>query len=327
MLRENTSCSHDVRGALNYNFRLPKRIFLWLCLLAVSQVVAAQVFPLPEQNPEWIISTNGLNGPSEEHFSLTGEFTSVGGEEWANVQVTTTVDWEIFIDTIVTYVGAYFVDGDQVYFKDPLFGYEGLLYDFSAQIGDTFFIVAPVTSILDSTEVTVIDREVTTCGDKTMRTIYLRLTHLGYDLVWKEGMGAVKYPFISRQCMAPNCDVYYEENRLMLAGKEIIVDEDNGCLTSDDNLQQGPGFTFNLYPNPTNSGAINLTVDGLIDNGTLVDIILTNQLGQRVKQWKGQVSEDVSTSIDLEGVVPGTYFVVLRQGNKSPVTRKLVVAD
>jgi len=327
MLRDYTNRSRIINGTAIANPSLRQGICLCLCFMFLSHTIHAQVFPLPEQEPEWVISTNGLNGPSEERFTLTGEHLTIRGQAWPMVQKTSTIDLGVFIDTVTSSVGAYFVDGDKVYFKEPVFGYEGLLYDFSAEVGDTFFIVSPGTSSIDSTEVTVWDKRITNCDDGIIaRTVYLRLNSFNTDLVWKERAGAVKYPFISDQCIAPNCDIVYEGNKLVVNGTSIRVEDANDCLTSNESLSGMHSQRFSIYPNPAAFGTIDLVASGLTNTGGLANVTIVSSLGQRVKQWQGLIRDGVSTRVDVQGVKPGSYFVVLRQGNSVPITRKLVIA-
>jgi hypothetical protein len=328
MLRDYTNRSREFIGLTKKNLGLHQGVCLWLCFYFLSHTVSAQVFPLPEQNPEWILSTNGLNGPSEERFDLTGESLTIRGEEWPIVQRTSTVDFLGIIDTIVSPIGAYFVDGDKVFFKEPTFGYEGLLYDFSAEIGDVFFIISPATFATDSAMVTVMDKKVTTCSDGTSaRTLFLRLNDFECNLIWQEGAGEIVHPFISDRCVSVNCDVVYEGNRLSVDGKEIVVSEENDCLTSSQSLPNRPQTTFDLYPNPAYSGTIDLVIKGLANTRNLMIVTITNYLGQSVKQWQGMMHNDISTRIDVQGLKPGSYFAVLQNGDGLSLIRKFVVID
>jgi hypothetical protein len=300
----------------------------------VPQIVKSQVFPLPEQNPEWIVSTSSTTGVFEERYTLTGDLLSSDGEEWPIVQRTSLIDFQGLVIARVLNVGAYYVDGDKVRYKDFGFGEsEGLMYDFSAEIGDTFFIVAPFAFSLDSVEVTVTDREITNCDDGgTERTIYLSTTSQSlldgqYDFVWKEGFGEVEYPFLRRQCLDSNCDIFYEGSVLISEGDTIVVGDNNGCLTSDEYLTLEELPTLNIYPNPVYSRSINLRIEGGAFNGAVVGVKVLDQLGRLVRKSEERIIEGVVASVDLHGLKSGSYFIVLTQGSGFSLTKRLVVVD
>jgi len=211
--------------------RLYTVLLLALLVIVFPHFIFAQVFPTLEQDPEWIIPVVGLGTVTEERFKLSGQTLSLQGKEWPIVQRITVEDFSGFLDTSVYNLGAYLLDDDRVYFNDFSSGLTGLLYDFCAEEGDTLDIVASSEVPLASIAV-VVTNVIGADDENRPRVISLRVLEgpgTGVELRWKEGLGDIKYPFISTRCLDLNCDGDYVRNELILHG-DTIVTNGNGSI-------------------------------------------------------------------------------------------------
>ncbi|RZJ93260.1 MAG: T9SS type A sorting domain-containing protein [Hymenobacter sp.] len=68
-----------------------------------------------------------------------------------------------------------------------------------------------------------------------------------------------------------------------------------------------------LYPNPSESGIINLSVQGANASGAL-GVEVTNQLGQRV--YTGSARDNNTTKLDLSNLAAGIYHLQVRNGEE-----------
>ena len=80
------------------------------------------------------------------------------------------------------------------------------------------------------------------------------------------------------------------------------------------------GVNFKVYPNPANE-MLNITFENDFDFEK-VNLSMTNMLGQIVFRNQNQFSQQ--TQIDVSGLTPGLYFLILEKG-KSRVAQKVVV--
>ena len=80
-----------------------------------------------------------------------------------------------------------------------------------------------------------------------------------------------------------------------------------------------------LSPNP-NSGDFQLSFDPDLFSSDPVQIIIYNQLGQAVRQWKlNQVNSPLE--INQKGLAPGMYYLNIRQQNRSLSKQLLIGSD
>jgi Subtilase family/Secretion system C-terminal sorting domain len=97
---------------------------------------------------------------------------------------------------------------------------------------------------------------------------------------------------------------------------------DNINVSSDLSVSELNQVQFDLFPNPTN-GAVQIVVsDNLMEDA---EMILTNELGQRLRAITKKEFTGNTTSLDLSNYERGVYFVTIV--NDSVVTTKRIVKN
>ena len=88
-------------------------------------------------------------------------------------------------------------------------------------------------------------------------------------------------------------------------------------------LEKDNGFTFNIFPNPSNNGKISFIYDAnrIYDNSS---IEIFNINGELIKSLYLKDSGFNMKNISLEGIDPGIYIVCYSNGNDK-ITKKLVI--
>ncbi len=82
------------------------------------------------------------------------------------------------------------------------------------------------------------------------------------------------------------------------------------------------GKQLTVYPNPTRNGAVTISLDDttILDG----DLSIFNAQGVLVKM-KTLSEKEVNSSMEIEGLVPGLYFVVLHTAENELYNAKLMI--
>ena len=127
--------------------------------------------------------------------------------------------------------------------------------------------------------------------------------------------------------------VYYYIHGTAESGKSIVrplpapegyFSFSTGMSTSNTQDISLEGINLNrLYPNPSNS---NTQIEVTTDKSELIELILTNALGQEVKQiFRGKTNEGINRFvINTEEFTSGIYVVQLKVRD-TVLTRKLII--
>ncbi len=75
---------------------------------------------------------------------------------------------------------------------------------------------------------------------------------------------------------------------------------------------------FRFYPNPVNDGVLNID----LDNNSNGEVLITNMLGQVVLQKS--IDDPNSTTLDLTGILPGSYMITLITENNKETSQLIV---
>jgi PAP2 superfamily/Secretion system C-terminal sorting domain len=84
--------------------------------------------------------------------------------------------------------------------------------------------------------------------------------------------------------------------------------------------------TYTLFPNPTSDFA-QIRIESTTKTDAMVSICLINQMGVEVRKFGDFATIDGIQTLDLNGIVSGTYTVKIVQQGVRPVFKKLVVSQ
>lgn len=255
----------------------------FLCLgFILTYVVSSlsQVFPTHNLNPHWNFLQDDYTFqiPRGEIFTTT-PITLPDGVNWIPIRNVTF--WSEAPDIIpipndTVTVGYYSVQGDQVYYSsgtNPILNNSyGLLYDFSANVGDEVIVVPPAIYFPDSL-VTYNVQAVDTiyCNGELLRSLTVVFeydepdwSYVYYETKWVEGVGDIYHPFPITSCVdvMPACEIEYSDMSLTTDNLYWDLTDDSSCPISVDVVDQVSLQTYQLIvaPNPT-TNAIRLAID------------------------------------------------------------------
>jgi hypothetical protein len=131
-----------------------------------------------------------------------------------------------------------------------------------------------------------------------------------------EGAGNGSYKILNTQTGSISSDVTLNNNN---SGSK----SSSGESVSDRELTWNtPSSSLVFSPNPASSSC-NFSVESGVENEQ-VEITIINSMGQTVKHEIRNSNLGPSIlSVDITGLNAGTYYVIIRQGNKKPVTGSL----
>ena len=79
---------------------------------------------------------------------------------------------------------------------------------------------------------------------------------------------------------------------------------------------------FSLMPNP-NKGVFSISVQ--TNSQTNFDLIIFDSKGQKIKNEKIEVNGQLNKTIDLSGIEPGVYMLMLRNANARSMQKMIVL--
>jgi len=192
---------------------------------------------------------------------------------------------------------------------------EGLIYDFSLQIGDSFNMW-PFTfsSQFPPLWVTVTNITYETMLDgETRKVIWFTDNYFGN--FWIEGIGNERKLF--REHSPPGDEVilkcYYENNLLIY--NNYKYDFLKPCKYPSMGIETYRNNNINIYPNPVNN---TLNIENA-NNFYVNSIHLANIQGQIIKQF-----ESNSTKLDVSDIPSGFYFIKLSTSSGN-IIQKIVI--
>ncbi len=326
---------------------------LFILLLAGTQFGISQNYmPLPDSNVQWVVADRTSETSYYLYFRV-GSYdydTVIDGYTYSKIYYSSFIGPEIIKplkhsaedhSRLVEYKtkiegeywGAYRNDGEgRVFYLPPGTSSnndEGVLFDFTANIGDTisnvsvWFVNEMNSYVVDSTTYFEVEGE-------THKVIYLtNITPDSYEhpwQVWIEGVGNLLCgPFNGMQgltnqgliCVSINDTMRFFSSGYIEDYSEYFVQEPGDCSfmlgTNEAVIQQN----LFIMPNPFTK---NLTIQGV--NSGIVQFKLLNVSGQEVFSSK-VFHEGGDITFSLESVSPGIYLCNI-QNNKRVWNQKIV---
>ncbi|MDX2359693.1 MAG: T9SS type A sorting domain-containing protein [Crocinitomicaceae bacterium] len=262
--------------------------------------------PFPDSNARWVntIYTFTFNGADPfptasfggvEYFCMDSNDTLIGPNNYSQITYCTTND----------YKGAIRDDNGMVYYVPKDSTNEYLLYDFTAQAGDTMTIYHESFgySVGQLIQVTINSRDSILVGNDYRDRIYVD------NGCWIEGIGYEKglflepWPNVSNYatvlyCMSYNDTIYHSGGSF--GG---FTTNEAGICELNLGVMPPPLYHIPFYPipNPT-MGIVSWYMDEAPDN-----LIITNSLGQQVTPSFTYINSKVK--LDLSDQAEGLYIV------------------
>lgn len=193
------------------------RYFFIISMLFLPFSVRCQMSALPisQDMPNWLVTMLGWPSFTEiKDDYFTGLDTIIGGQNWNTLFVFSSQSND------TTKAGYYRVEGPRAYFREaipvyPFVGTEYLLYDFSAEVGDTVYLKAYWSATPYPFE--VLWKDTITLGNVPRISQYLFANKLNppwnwstMDLITYEGAGDYRHPFYPLTCIGSgSCEVSY----------------------------------------------------------------------------------------------------------------------
>lgn len=207
-------------------------------------------------------------------------------------------------------------EGDKVYKLDLATRQSCMLYDFGVEPGDSLLLNC--TYCESSFVVDSVSYSNKFSADSVVRkVIYLRLTDMGSEEIWVEGVGSL---FGLLNAGAPHCLIGGGKTLLCCFINDRLAYHANGydvCYLHPDKIEEGvapyvssPGLT--VYPNPFNPVTI---IEYRIE--TMVKGILTLYNGSGARMFAQDVRGQGRVSWNTTGLASGTYLVRLVAGGKT----------
>ncbi len=242
----------------------------------LSVKLVAQV-PFPTNDAVWVNThyTYTFNPPNPipiqeltdvDNYCVTGEDTTI--QSIACTKVFYCGD---------NYKGALRDDNGIVYFVPADSSNEYLLYDFTAQLGQTLQNVF-IGNHFDNSFM-LQDFTVSQIGTETIGGLVRRIVYAD-SYRWIEGIGCITGLFMEPW---PNVSMYEVQLECMsVDGISIYPTEENGACSFTVGLNESSSsiHVFDVYPNPT-TGALTLSFGEL---QSYVKVSIVNTLGQEVQQ-------------------------------------------
>lgn len=285
-------------------------------LVLTCSALNCQTFPSPESSPEWFLS--GLPGSDliSEELWIDSVGVEVDGVVWHSITAVREYNPVNGWPPDTTSIGFYRTSNSKTYFRN-VFDDEGLLYDFSVEIGDTLELMSPGGFANVTTSYRVTEVDFVTCNSATKKRITLEFDQFGrtYVSTWIEGVGDVYHPFPPGTCSSITCSIIYVGGELKVDGLSLLLEGELTCNTLSNSLSQSLNVGVKVVPNPIGNG-FNLSFDEE-DFGGNLSIRLLNAFGALVLEDEVTSSEYIDVG-NLEG---GVYFLIVlsERGNRSVV--------
>lgn len=218
-------------------------------------------------------------------------------------------------------------EDQEVYFRN-LNNAEGLLYDFSAEINDTIYLInTSEFKVLDTIAIFVSDIDSIEINGNYKKKYILKTNIIGCEEgteIWIEDIGNTAGPFINGALLAGLSGVMHSL-LCVYNNQELIYSSTfyDSCYYNTVSIEAINSLSsITVYPNPVSSlSDIYLDISNINLNDCFIKVI--DVYGKRVK------------IIDLHGkniikilrqdYAPGLYFLILRNDNKILATSKILI--
>ncbi len=270
-------------------------LLLQTALVAALFSAAQNQMNIVDSNAKWSVITNN-QGTFDTHFiRFSEEDTLIGGYSYHKIYSTYSqfeINWEpmdIFIREDVT--------SRQVFMRD-ITGDEGMIYDFSAELGDTVTIRNVISG--PNVKYKVIGIDSIFIYNALRKRYQFEFLSWPVNDTWIEGIGSMDHgiiycgyyntsPWYFLLCYKYNDILYYQNPDYTACyypyvGQDEFIDDDK--------------FTF--FPNPATT-FITINVN---EGQQINEVIIYNQLGQKVL-----VEKPVNNRLDISGLKQGIYTV------------------
>lgn len=220
--------------------------------------------------------------------------------------------------------------GREVLYKHVgTFPRNGVMYDFSLNVGDSTWIIPWRNNPIDSVLYVVDSVKYKNCiiGDST-KFMYVRALapfpnqalH-AHQTVWVEGIGDLYNPFLPTTCLNGTCEFCYESTKFFFEDEWLGV-EDLSCeyLVITDSPPAEPP-TIKAFPNPVLRGStLNIT------SGTYrIDEVRLISLADGQEVLHHRFMPTFGREVSLPSVPPGVYLVRVRTVTGLEGIEKIVV--
>ncbi len=276
-----------------------------ISLYSIALPVNAQIKALPDSNATWTTSFTDSppNGTWYGSESIIGD-SIVNGTRY--VAVGREGPWGF-------HSGLYRTQGDSVFAISPDSLEEGLLYDFSLNAGDTFFVDHKIEYGQFGQEYAVVyaSDSVQLLSGEWVKRLEFEATY------WIYGVGATYgelfSPWYLHSVSGDIRLVCLALDSMMLYGDE----RDDNCQGVLQSIYSPEPTTISVFPNPSQLGSFTITTDLPVTQLQVYDIAG----GQPIwREWASATAYHVELD---EGTAPGIYYLIARIGGEL-VQAKLV---
>ena len=290
---------------------MKQKLLVIICLFFTIKSFSQAYIPFQFGNTRWAyMKTNTFGSTSYFYFSKDTNGIYYNGNKYWKIEKQTsptytpsTSYWYIFDDTL----------SRKVYCYSNSSGLSYLLYDFSANVGDTINSVGNPVAI----DTVIVDSIKFISSNSIIRKhIYLhsiRFTN-PQTKIWIEGIGSTYdlfYPTITLPDPLLNL-ICYQYNSYTLYPDSINgTNACNNFLTSVNNIENN---LFNIYPNPTQN-TIHITANTITP---ITSYKLYNSIGSLIQNNKLK-----NNTIDISSLSTGIYYLQL-QTDKTTQTTKII---
>jgi hypothetical protein len=209
-------------------------------------------------------------------------------------------------------------EADIVYYRPPNSS-EGVLYDFTLEIGDSA-LVRNIFCGVEEIPIHIVNIDTVEYFGKS-----LRRWHLGADgnveELWIEGIGSLNGPLYTKYWYCIVCPIWellcFHNNDTL----EFIAEGETGCYHSSVGINDryGKGDDLIILPNPVMKGS-----EISVETATKpVSIALFNSAGLLIRTINPV--NDKKTFIETSSFESGLYFITVMTNDNKKVTKKILI--
>lgn len=286
-------------------------LFVWILFLTCLNLTGQNFI---SEDKQWNVRLSFF-------ASYSMEITKISGDTIINSQTYQCI-WSSY-DSLVswTYMGALREEGSRVYYIPPasLTNQEGLLYDFSLNVGDT----ASITNYFcegSIVPVVVSDIDTLVFNGVHHRRLHLEVPGHWLEVAWLEGIGSLKGPLygLFEYCIVcPDWDLlcYFDNDTLMYQ-----MPLANKCWDAHIGINEPENTArLTISPNPVSRGDVVTVTTSLIPES----IAIFNSAGMVVRSFG--VSSSDQLKIETDNLPPGLYFIRLAASDSRTLTTRVIV--
>ena len=287
------------------------KFYLTSTLLLTILISSAQnQWNIIDPNSKWSVITNN-SGTFDTHFiRFSEEDTLINGFTYRMIYNTyhpLGINW--------TFMNLFIREDSmtrKVFLRD-LNGEEALIYDFSAELGDTITI----RNVLSGPEIElrVINVDSVLINDALRKRYQLEPVTWPIPDVWVEGIGSIEHgiiysgfyntsPWYMLLCYNYNNVVYYQNPDYTACYYPYV---------GQDEFQYSTGLS--IFPNPSTNFISIFANEG----DEIIEVVICNHLGQNVLTTK-----PVNNTVDISRLKAGIYFIEMITGETRLVTKLLI---